>query len=1375
MEDKPYGIFGPQPQQPGEEPANLSAFGLGAGTVAASGFLPYKGGRLWDKYLGGARAIETAFPSAILRTFRISEVLSPLETYNQVGLGPTQMEKGGKYAKYLKNVFGPGLEELTLTKSGIAFGTITGKGGKAIGEGLQILSGTQKGSTIADYYARLYGTELKLEGVGGATITDSLNDDLLRVRYKKLGIQEPFHEWVDSLDPYKRQKRLILGAKYRDSINVAGKNIALSSGMQKKVAKAEVLTNLFRAKSASTAGRLNTLLRAPLELPVIGEAVSRIPFLKSLAVKPGTTTKMFSGYIGKGLAIGAAFKGLEYTDYLRAEGNQTEAAMATTFGGAALGAFVGKKAGQRFSPKGFVIGAALGLATGFAPRFDEGIISGAASIYADSQINRAKISEATGLSDSLREQDKVAPGLSSLKTALGFAGVGSLTLGFGDYMHFIGSGASKAIGADEPVWSVFQKAREARKGRIHKRIWETKLGDKVSSTKIGKSLSKVKGAMAIGALGGLAVWAGINAVTGVMSGNLLAALPGAGIVGTTETPEELSDIYSGKKEIAVRKGRWWEFGRSSDYEGGRIEYFRQHNVARLKTRAYQKGMYGSEEERWDHDPLMNPMKALFGGENWKYHYEKKYAHSRPAPLTGTYGEDIPFVGPLVAATFGKLIKPRKAIRSDEWNLGGGKYSEEQVRSEEETAFEVGGVGPGRPVSPEESTQLFNKLTYRRREAVGLIGFAEGAMQKAITGREEVFQNLQTIDTMGKETGSEYWLWKHLNLGGGLGSTEPVRRFIPRTPSYLETYNPLKNDMPSWLPDDYFINLKQGNPFNKISEAELRLPGKGYAALNPEVEGLNPEAYPLIHRLKILSDVAMHSRKYRDTLEYAKSANLSEAHREMLTTIMEQVKQKKQHREYTRYRFNEDLLKSQEVTVTDVLHPGLIKTKEFGDTEIELQGVGVIQDQGGASEFAQDTLQGRRITLQTSSLESRSYTPNGRLKAVAMLGGTDYGSALASEGYAESAPLQEEFEQLGFSRMERLAGTFAETAMHGIDTPLEMLTPMSPASKLIRMRSPIEEYAKTEAIGTGNAFWDKPIANFLGPALSSTKYGMGLADVPKAVQHKRDISEYFDMLKWSKGQMLGDQRIKNQTLFGTDVFGMPPLTAMPRTERDFFNEFVDARSEDERAQILNLIPENQQRIYVGQWMRQEETAAQAKVDANVGTDYDNQVLVTTKALRKSEGFSISGDLEEQWMAETGGAIPYDEWIRQKKAEEYFSSHSLPGADWLGWHPSVDLEDVKMKAVQMEGLDFHDFDLWGSRERALAQKPYINEELIKEMQANADLRQMTEASIKARELGKMSAGSNVQLSNITGLQEDQFRLEVMDGRGGLIENAYSRLGA
>jgi hypothetical protein len=94
-----------------------------------------------------------------------------------------------------------------------------------------------------------------------------------------------------------------------------------------------------------------------------------------------------------------------------------------------------------------------------------------------------------------------------------------------------------------------------------------------------------------------------------------------------------------------------------------------------------------------------------------------------------------------------------------------------------------------------------------------------------------------------------------------GYTEPFRRFVQH-----ETFSPQANEIPnqaaSWLPgDDYYVNFHEGDPFIKVDEGYARLPGAGYEALHPELQGLNPEDYPDIHKMSILADVAPYSREY----------------------------------------------------------------------------------------------------------------------------------------------------------------------------------------------------------------------------------------------------------------------------------------------------------------------------------------------------------------------------------------------------------------------------------------------------------------------------------------------------------------------------------
>ena len=68
---------------------------------------------------------------------------------------------------------------------------------------------------------------------------------------------------------------------------------------------------------------------------------------------------------------------------------------------------------------------------------------------------------------------------------------------------------------------------------------------------------------------------------------------------------------------------------------------------------------------------------------------------------------------------------------------------------------------------------------------------------------------------------------------------------------------------SFLPgSEYYINFKTGDPFTKVQEGELRLPGKGYEARYTELKDINPANYPLIHKYRILADVAPYSDEYR---------------------------------------------------------------------------------------------------------------------------------------------------------------------------------------------------------------------------------------------------------------------------------------------------------------------------------------------------------------------------------------------------------------------------------------------------------------------------------------------------------------------------------
>ena len=117
------------------------------------------------------------------------------------------------------------------------------------------------------------------------------------------------------------------------------------------------------------------------------------------------------------------------------------------------------------------------------------------------------------------------------------------------------------------------------------------------------------------------------------------------------------------------------------------------------------------------------------------------------------------------------------------------------------------------------------------------------------------------------------------------TTELWRRLFPKGPDKV---NPIRNNMPSWMPDKFHT----GDPYANIDWGEARLPGAGYASLHKELRGVDPEEYPLLARMAILSDVAPASVEYRRIAEqvYAgrQQGQYSEAQNNYIDTLDQQA-------------------------------------------------------------------------------------------------------------------------------------------------------------------------------------------------------------------------------------------------------------------------------------------------------------------------------------------------------------------------------------------------------------------------------------------------------------------------------------------------------
>jgi hypothetical protein len=68
------------------------------------------------------------------------------------------------------------------------------------------------------------------------------------------------------------------------------------------------------------------------------------------------------------------------------------------------------------------------------------------------------------------------------------------------------------------------------------------------------------------------------------------------------------------------------------WQGGRIKYFRPHWFAAMKAHAEDASLYGSEQEKWDHNAILHPINAL-RDPYWleKKHYLDRRIRSRRRP------------------------------------------------------------------------------------------------------------------------------------------------------------------------------------------------------------------------------------------------------------------------------------------------------------------------------------------------------------------------------------------------------------------------------------------------------------------------------------------------------------------------------------------------------------------------------------------------------------------------------------------------------------------------------------------------------------------------------------------------------------------------
>lgn len=875
----------------------------------------------------------------------------------------------------------------------------------------------------------------------------------------------------------------------------------------------------------------------------------------------------------------------------------------------------------------------------------------------------------------------------------------------------------------------------------------------------GKDLLQGRPGFARGALKGGLAFAGIAQLGAVVAGplggnfNPIDLIPGwmISLTGGGYSSKEAEDVYTGKKEIAVRKGRFWSLG-SSPWEGTKAEYFRKHRSVLMQSDAEDNALYGSTDEKIAYDPILHPLSFLLDDE-FKYHRENRLSLISPTPMSGRAFSDVPILGDLLGATIGEIIKPTKEFRASEWRRGGGGVQAppgsqdfHEMRNAPAVA-ELGGLSY--QARDQNSMYSVTKDTFKRMtEQAGLRGFMLSAALEDVGYRDRTYDPVIERSDSLLSNRAKFW---SLNIGDPGGLSEGLRRYLTKDRNTY--YNPLSNMAPSWLPEnDYWQDFKHGNYFSKVKEGWLRLPGAGYVSLNPELEGLHPENYSIGHKYKILSDVAYGSNEYLAIKEKAKqsiaSGSASQRDLELIAIANKQLGEKKIKRSFRDYQFDKEYSREREFTVLGVADDGSIITAETGKRQLKLAGLNMTM-----AAFTRQKLEEENFKTiadaERAAAESRSNAlyemrqalkPGTKIKGHMSLNDDDYGGAV-SELYIPS--LNEKIKSLGaeidkdssfkttmqYNPVQRFFGGLWEAYTHNADLPItpgmamNKIAPFQPHSKFIKRLTPIELYAQTRVYGRELQMWQNYGQDFIGTAFNEVKAKMFGDFIPTNVEYQRTMVEYFDKLKWLKYHSLEQAsrmhdnselseyyaQKKKQTMYGADPYrGYSDIfRALPGTERDFYREFVEETDPDNQARILELAPDAMKRIYIAQWQNKRIKALGNKVEAGIADASEKAELKNLYKLRESEGYVKNHQLEQEYKHETQGSdLSYADWVRLKELKEYFKAFKLPKPNFVGYDPRVDLEDVKLKVAQNENLDIHDIGLWDQQVESVRRKPYVD---------------------------------------------------------------------
>lgn len=309
--------------------------------------------------------------------------------------------------------------------------------------------------------------------------------------------------------------------------------------------------------------------------------------------------------------------------------------------------------------------------------------------------------------------------------------------------------------------------------------------------------------------------------------------------------------------------------------------------------------------------------------------------------------------------------------------------------------------------------------------------------------------------------------------------------------------------------DYFVDLLHGDPYAKIANGEMRLPGDAYNKLYGTKQDANGN-YSAIDRYRILADVAPYSDQYRAAKKEMALLNgnglLDEKQVAEYKQIREQVSSKTKKKLFYEERFQNAEINTETVTVDKVIDQNTFLTKEYGDNPIKFAGVLVKSTDTENIELINQFIKpGQKLKIgldadpknrirddMMDTMRAVIYTPHaakGSKFGLQGLGGGEnlnYYLSKQSEEYGGTVGIKDDGSAVAtqalFSRGQLTTGKLMERIVH--DTLPNIPVVNIFADKFLQVRSPIESYKK-ELYSKSWRDWKNPIGDWIMPMIEST--------------------------------------------------------------------------------------------------------------------------------------------------------------------------------------------------------------------------------------------------------------------------------------------------